>query len=78
MATGNTPPYWIWGDNRHEVAQVRRTLEPRPRARLAHGWLSDVTAIGEGSIGSDRGMLAMRYYACVADYPPGIEWSADQ
>ena len=40
--------------------------------------LNDVIAIGEGSIDPDRGLLALRYYACVADYLPGIEPSADQ
>lgn len=25
----------------------------------------------EGSIDADRGLLAMRYYECVADYLPG-------
>jgi hypothetical protein len=47
-------------------------------ADAAHGWLNDVIAIGEGSIDPDRGLLAMRYYACVADYLPGIEVPADQ
>jgi hypothetical protein len=47
-------------------------------AGAAHGWLNDVIAIGEGSIDPDRGMLAMRYYACIADYLPGIEVPADQ
>ena len=37
------------------------------------GWLNDVIAVGEGSIDPDRGLLAMRYYACVADYLPAIE-----
>ncbi|HEY0998371.1 MAG TPA: hypothetical protein VGD83_01920 [Streptosporangiaceae bacterium] len=41
-------------------------------------WLNDVIAIGEGSIDPDQGMLAMRYYACVADYLPGIEMPAGQ
>jgi hypothetical protein len=44
----------------------------------AHGWLNDVIAVGEGSIDPDRGLLAMRYYACVADYLPGIEAPTDQ
>ena len=46
----------------------------------AHGWLNDVIAVGEGSIDPDRGrgVLAMRYYACVADYLPGIEAPTDQ
>ena len=44
----------------------------------AHGWLNEVIAIGEGSIDPDRGLLAMRYYACVADYLPGIETPAGQ
>jgi hypothetical protein len=39
----------------------------------AHGWLNDVIAIGEGSIDPDRGLLAMRYYACTVDYLPSIE-----
>ena len=39
----------------------------------AHDWLNDVIAIGEGSIDPDRGVLAMRYYACVVDYLPTIE-----
>ena len=43
----------------------------------AHGWLNDVIAIGEGSIDPDRGLLAMRYYACSADYLPGIEPPTD-
>jgi hypothetical protein len=47
-------------------------------ADAAHGWLNDIIAIGEGSIDPDRGLLAMRYYTCVADYLPGIEPSADQ
>ena len=47
-------------------------------ADAALGWLNDVIAIGEGSIDPDRGLLAMRYYACTADYLPGIEPSADQ
>jgi hypothetical protein len=47
-------------------------------ADAAHGWLNDVIAIGEGSIDPDRGLLAMRYYACVADYLPGIKVPADQ
>ena len=42
-------------------------------ADTAHGWLNEVVAIGEGSIDPNRGLLAMRYYACVADYLPGIE-----
>jgi hypothetical protein len=44
----------------------------------AYGWLNDVIAIGEGSIDPDRAVLAMRYYACVVDYLPGIEPPADQ
>ena len=47
-------------------------------ADAAHGWLNDIIAIGEGSIDPDRGLLAMRYYACTADYLPGIETRADQ
>ena len=38
-------------------------------AGAAHGWLNDVIAIGEGSIDPDWGMLAMRYYACIAGLP---------
>ena len=37
------------------------------------GWLNEVIAVGEGSIDPDRGLLAMRYYVCVADYLPVIE-----
>ena len=44
----------------------------------AHGWLNDVIAVGEGSIDPDRGVLAMRYYTCVADYLPAIEVPAGQ
>ena len=44
----------------------------------AHGWLNDVIAIGEGSIDPDRGLLAMRYYACVVDYLPSIEAQTGQ
>jgi len=47
-------------------------------ADAAHGWLNDILAIGEGSIDPDRGLLAMRYYACSADYLPGIEPPTDQ
>jgi len=47
-------------------------------ADAAHGWLNDIIAIGEGSIDPDRGLLAMRYYACTADYLPGTEPPADQ
>jgi hypothetical protein len=47
-------------------------------ADAAHGWLNDILAIGEGSIDPDRGLLAMRYYTCSADYLPGIEPPADQ
>jgi len=36
------------------------------------GWLNNVIAVGEGSIDPDRGLLAMRYYACVADYLPAL------
>jgi hypothetical protein len=42
------------------------------------GWLNDVIAVGEGSIDPDRAVLAMRYYACVVDYLPGIAAPADQ
>jgi hypothetical protein len=45
---------------------------------VAHGWLNDAIAIGEGSIDPDRAMLAMRYYSCVVDYLPSIEASAHQ
>jgi hypothetical protein len=44
----------------------------------AHDWLNDVIAIGEGSIDPDRGVLAMRYYACVVDYLPTIETPTGQ
>jgi hypothetical protein len=44
----------------------------------AHDCLNDVIAIGEGSIDPDRGVLAMRYYACVVDYPPTIETPTGQ
>jgi hypothetical protein len=37
------------------------------------GWLNDVIAVGEGSVDPDRGLLAMRYYSCVADYLPTSE-----
>ena len=47
-------------------------------ADATHGWLNGIIAIGEGSIDPDRGLLAMRYYACTADYLPGIEARADQ
>jgi hypothetical protein len=46
-------------------------------AGAAHGWLNDIIAIGEGSIDPGRGLLAMRYYACTADYLPGIEARVD-
>jgi len=39
----------------------------------AHNWLNDVIAIGEGSIDPDRGVLAMRYYACIVDYLPSLD-----
>ncbi len=29
-----------------------------------HDWLNEVIAVGEGSIDPQRGVLAMRYYAC--------------
>jgi hypothetical protein len=45
---------------------------------VAHGWLNDVIAIGEGSIDPDRAVLAMRYYARVVDYLPSIEAPTDQ
>ena len=48
------------------------------RSVTAHGWLNDIIAIGEGGIDPDRGLLAMRYYVCTADYLPGIEAWADQ
>jgi len=44
----------------------------------AHGWLNDILAIGEGSIDPDRTLLAMRYYACVVDYLPGIQAQTGQ
>jgi hypothetical protein len=47
-------------------------------ADAVHGWLNDIIAIGEGSVDPDRGLLAMRYYACVADYLPGIDTPAGQ
>ena len=40
---------------------------------VAHGWLNDTIAIGEGSIDPGRGVLAMRYYACIVDYLPNLE-----
>jgi hypothetical protein len=43
-----------------------------------HSWLNEVIAIGEGSIDADRGLLAMRYYACIVDYLPSIEALSDQ
>jgi hypothetical protein len=46
-------------------------------ADAAHGWLNDIIAIGEGSVDPGRGLLAMRYYACTADYLPGIEARVD-
>ena len=45
---------------------------------VAHSWLNDVIAIGEGSVDPDRGLLAMRYYACTADYLAGTEPPTDQ
>ena len=45
-------------------------------ADAAHGWLNDIIAIGEGSIDPDRGLLAMRYYACSVDYFPDLETPA--
>jgi hypothetical protein len=39
----------------------------------SHAWLNEVIAIGEGSIDPDRGILAMRYYTCVADYLPDLD-----
>ena len=47
-------------------------------ADVAHGWLNDIIAVGEGSTDPDRSLLAMRYYVCTADYLPGIEARADQ
>ncbi len=38
----------------------------------AHGWLNDVIALGEGSLDQARGVLAMRYYVCVADFLPDL------
>jgi len=46
-------------------------------ADAAHGWLNDILAIGEGSIDPDRGLLAMRYYACSADYYGSIHSGSD-
>jgi len=67
------PRRWRGAD---EVAyRARRQLAA---ADAAHGWLNDIVAIGEGSIDPDRGLLAMRYYACTADYLPGIEPPAGQ
>jgi hypothetical protein len=37
-----------------------------------HSWLNEVIAVGEGSIDPVRAVLAMRYYACVVDYLPGL------
>jgi hypothetical protein len=37
------------------------------------GCLNEVISVDEGSIDLERGLLAMRYYVCVADYLPGIE-----
>jgi hypothetical protein len=37
-----------------------------------HLWLNETLAIGEGSIDAVRGLLAMRYYECVADHSPGV------
>lgn len=45
---------------------------------IAHGRLTNVIAIGEGSIDPDWAVPAMRYYACVMDYLPSIETPADQ
>jgi len=45
---------------------------------VAHTWLNDTIAIGEGSIDPGRAVLAMRYYACVVDYLPSIEAPTDQ
>jgi hypothetical protein len=39
---------------------------------VAHHWINDVFAIGEGSVDPDRGALSMRYYVCVVDYLPDI------
>jgi hypothetical protein len=43
-----------------------------------YAWLNDVIAIGEGSIDPEQGMLAMRYYACIVDYLPGIPKPTEQ
>ena len=37
-----------------------------------HAWLNDVIAIGEGSVDSERAVLAMRYYACEVEYRPAL------
>lgn len=47
-------------------------------ADATHGWLNGIIAIGEGSIDPEQGLLAMRYYACTADYLPDTEPPADQ
>ena len=39
----------------------------------AHVWLNAVIAVGEGSIDPDRGLLAMRYYTCVAEHLPDLD-----
>ena len=39
----------------------------------AHTWLNDVIGVREGSIDPDRGLLAMRYYECAADYLPNLD-----
>ncbi len=41
-------------------------------------WLNDVFAIGEGSIGADKGVLAMRYYECTADHLPDLNAASSQ
>lgn len=37
-----------------------------------HAWLDGIVAVGEGSIDTERLVLAMRYYECVVDYLPSL------
>lgn len=37
-----------------------------------YAWLSDVVAIGEGSVDPERGVLRMRYFECVGAPDPGF------
>jgi hypothetical protein len=39
----------------------------------SYRWLNDVITMGEGSIDPVRGVLAMRYYECIADYLPVLD-----